>query len=75
MYGRRVHSAVLEAKESVTGITVHIVNHYYDAGEITMQKTVDIDPDESVDSLEQKIHELELEFFPKEIERLIQTCC
>ena len=75
MYGRRVHSAVLEAKESVTGITVHIVNHYYDEGEITMQKTVDIDPDESVDSLEQKIHELELEFFPKEIERLIQTCC
>ncbi len=71
MFGSRVHQAVLEAGEKKSGITIHYVNPRYDEGNIIFQTTCAIDPDDDVDSLAQKIHELEYEYFPKVIENLI----
>jgi phosphoribosylglycinamide formyltransferase 1 len=59
MYGRFVHEAVIAAKERISGVTIHEVNEEYDAGKILLQKQLLLDADESVDSLEKKIKELE----------------
>ena len=59
MYGRFVHEAVLKNNDKISGVTIHKVNENYDEGEIICQKTLQIDSDETVESLENKIKELE----------------
>ncbi|WP_419771029.1 MAG: phosphoribosylglycinamide formyltransferase [Candidatus Marinarcus sp.] len=59
MYGRNVHDAVIKAKEKQSGCTVHFVNEEYDKGEFILQKSITLDENESAESLEQKIKELE----------------
>ena len=71
MYGMNVHNAVLENKETKTGITIHYVNKDYDEGEFIFQKSVSIINCKTAEEIAQKIHELEMECFPKEIERLL----
>ena len=71
MYGMNVHQAVLENKEVETGITIHYVNENYDEGEFIFQKSVSIINYKTPGEIAQKIHELEMEFFPKEIEKLL----
>tara|TARA_Y100000766_G_scaffold252896_1_gene237476 strand:- start:1420 stop:1986 length:567 start_codon:yes stop_codon:yes gene_type:complete len=71
MYGDNVHKAVLKSKKRFTGITIHYVDEVYDNGEIIFQKKCDIDLDESLVSLREKIRLLEYEFFPKTIENLL----
>lgn len=45
MYGLNVHQAVLDNHEEYTGCTVHLVNEYYDEGDVLDQKKIKI-PDE-----------------------------
>ena len=59
MYGRFVHEAVINNKDTISGVTIHKVNKNYDEGEIICQKTLQVDSDETVESLENKIKELE----------------
>ena len=68
MYGRYVHEAVSTSGESVTGITIHIVNEQYDEGTIVAQYQVEITPGEAPHSIEEKVRELELEYFGPTIE-------
>ena len=71
MYGMNVHQAVLENNEPETGITIHYVNENYDEGEFIFQKNVSIVNCKTPEEIVQKIHELEMEYFPKEIEKLL----
>jgi phosphoribosylglycinamide formyltransferase-1 len=71
MYGMNVHQAVLKNKEAETGITIHYVNKDYDEGEFIFQKNVSIINCKTPEEVAQKIHELEMEYFPKEIEKLL----
>ena len=71
MYGDSVHKAVLKHKERYTGITIHYVDEVYDNGEIIFQKMCDVNLNESLISLREKIRLLEYEFFPKTIEKLL----
>lgn len=71
MYGANVHKAVLDNKESESGITVHFVNQDYDKGEIISQKKCIISKGESVVGLKEKIRKLEFDFFPKTIEEIL----
>lgn len=64
MYGRKVHEAVLANHESVSGITIHYVNERFDEGRIIAQFTCEIEPNETVESLEKKIRELEHSYLP-----------
>ncbi len=59
MYGRFVHEAVIKNKEKISGSTIHMVNENYDEGEIILQKSLTLQENETVDSLETKIKELE----------------
>lgn len=59
MYGRHVHEAVIKNGEKSSGVTIHEVNENYDEGKIILQKSLLLGEQESVDSLETKIKELE----------------
>lgn len=71
MYGMYVHQAVVENKESKTGITIHYVNENYDEGNIIFQKEVTVLISDTPEVVAAKIHELEQDHFPVVIEKLI----
>jgi len=71
MYGMNVHKAVIENKEKESGITIHLVDEEYDRGDIILQAHCKIEPDETPDTLAQKIRKLEFEFLPKAIEKFL----
>ena len=73
MYGSRVHEAVLENNDSETGITIHFVNENYDEGAIIFQKKVILSEGDSAETVAEKVHQLEYEFFPKIIETLLNN--
>ncbi|MCT4615976.1 MAG: phosphoribosylglycinamide formyltransferase [Marinifilaceae bacterium] len=68
MYGMNVHNAVIENKERESGITIHYVNENYDEGEYISQHKCTVDKNDDAESLANKVHELEYEFFPKVLE-------
>ena len=71
MYGMKVHQAVIDSGDSESGISIHFVNEKYDEGKIIFQARCKLEPNDTPESLAQKIHQLEYEYFPKVIEELI----
>ncbi len=49
----------------VTGVTVHFANAEYDKGPIIAQRAVSIAEDDTIETLEAKIHEVEHELYPE----------
>ena len=72
MYGSHVHESVIKNKESETGITIHYVNENYDEGAIIFQKKVALSEIDTANSVAEKVHQLEYEFFPKVIEEILK---
>ena len=72
MYGMNVHRAVLENKESKTGITIHYIDEHYDEGDIIFQKSIPLNGKETCEEIASKVQDLEHEYFPQIIEKLIQ---
>ncbi len=72
MYGMNVHRAVLENKESESGITIHEVNEKYDEGKILFQSRVNVTPDDTPETVARKVHELEYKYFPGVIENVLK---
>ena len=76
MWGHHVHEAVKAAGETETGetgMTVHWVTPVCDAGEIIAQYRVALSPDDTVDDIAEKEHQLEMEYFPKVVEDIIKN--
>lgn len=71
MYGDYVHRAVLESKEKESGITIHLVNEEYDKGKILAQFSVPLTQNETVETLREKIRELEHTYLPQVIQNLL----
>ena len=71
MYGMHVHEAVIEAGDSVTGITVHFVNENFDEGEIIHQVETTVGTEDDAAALAAKIHTLEMKWFPVIAEKII----
>jgi phosphoribosylglycinamide formyltransferase-1 len=72
-YGMSVHEAVIQSGDKESGISIHYVNEHYDAGEVIFQAKCPVEPDDTPESLAQKIHKLEYEWFPKVIESIIKS--
>jgi len=73
MYGSNVHRAVLENKETESGISVHFVNQNYDEGELILQEKCSISENETLETLATKIHQLEQKYFPIAIEKILKN--
>jgi len=54
-----------EAGVKVTGVTVHFANEKFDEGPIIAQAPVAIEPEDTVDTVEAKIHEVEHKLLPQ----------
>lgn len=72
MYGHHVHEAVVAHGEKESGITVHLIDSQYDQGTTLFQARCAIGPDDTPDTLAQKIHLLEKRYFPPVIEALVE---
>lgn len=68
MYGKFVHEAVLVNQDVETGISIHYVNEEYDKGKLIAQFKTDLNESETLESIQAKIHTLEMKYFPKTIE-------
>jgi len=55
MYGLRVHEAALRYGVKVTGATVHYVNEIPDGGRIILQKAVEIEDDDTPETLQKRV--------------------
>lgn len=56
----------------VTGVTVHFVNEKMDAGPIIMQEAVKITEEDTLATLEEKIHKAEHKIYPKVISLFVE---
>jgi phosphoribosylglycinamide formyltransferase-1 len=56
----------------ITGITIHFVDAGVDTGPIVAQATVAITEEDTLESLEEKIHQLEHHWYPKVIAEITQ---
>jgi phosphoribosylglycinamide formyltransferase-1 len=71
MYGMNVHKAVIEAKETVSGITIHRANQEYDEGEVVAQTTVAVSPDDTAETLAEKILAREHTFIVEVLNKIV----
>ncbi len=55
MYGQHVHRAVLAAGDTVTGVSIHLVNEEYDQGRILAQAEVPVLAEDTVESLAARV--------------------
>ena len=70
-YGLHVHEAALEYGVKVTGATVHFVNEIPDGGKIIMQKAVEINDDDTPETLQKRVMEnAEWIILPQAVEKV-----
>lgn len=72
MYGMHVHEAIWKARETETGMTVHWVSPVCDGGQIIVQYRTPLTPDDTPETIAEKEHYLEKQYFPKTIEQIIK---
>lgn len=68
MYGLHVHEAALQRGVKISGATVHFVNEVTDGGPIILQETVNVLDDDTAESLQARILEVEHRILPKAVD-------
>lgn len=71
-YGKRVHQAVIDGGETVSGATVHFVDEGVDTGEIILQREVPVEPGDTADTLAARVLKTEHVIFAEGIKQVIQ---
>ena len=72
MYGMHVHTAVKQANEAESGITIHYVTENYDEGGVIFQTSVALLPQDTPPQIAAKVQSLEYKHFPLIIENQLQ---
>lgn len=70
MWGIHVHEAVLASGDTESGITIHLVTAAIDGGTIVEQHSCPVLAGDTPETLANRVHGLEYEFFPAAVERL-----
>lgn len=68
--GARPIEDQLAARVRESGATVHIVDEGVDTGPVLLQERVPVAPDDTVDTLRARIHEIEHELLPRAVRQL-----
>ena len=66
--GLNTHQRAIEDGEARHGCTVHFVTEELDGGPLAVQAAVDILPDDTADSLQQRVHTQEHKIYPLAVE-------
>lgn len=72
MYGTHVHEAVLEYGVHWTGATVHLVDEEYDHGPIVLQEPVPVHPDDTPQTLADRVKSVEHRLYPEALRLFAQ---
>lgn len=70
MFGKRVHEAVLAAEETITGVTIHVVDGQYDHGQILAQCEVPVLAGDTADSLAARVLAHEHRLYPETLQKI-----
>ncbi|WP_455480237.1 phosphoribosylglycinamide formyltransferase [Bartonella sp. B12(2025)] len=70
--GLNTHERVLQAGVKITGCTVHLVTEEMDAGKILAQAAVPVCPNDTADSLAQRVLKAEHKLYPKALKAFIE---
>lgn len=70
-YGMKVHEAAIQRGVKVSGATTHLVNAGLDEGPIVRQKTVDVLPTDTAESLQERVLDIEHQLLVDSIQDLI----
>jgi phosphoribosylglycinamide formyltransferase 1 len=70
MYGHHVHEAVIASGDTESGCTVFIADHEYDTGPIVLQKRVPVLPDDTPETLAERVFEAEQQAYPEAIRQV-----
>mgnify|MGYP003412553463 CR=1 FL=1 len=73
MYGIRVQEAVLAAGDKEAGCTIHYVSAEVDGGNIIAQATISVLPDDTPDTLSQRVQQQEKEILPRTIDTILHN--
>ncbi len=66
-YGEKVHEKVLEYGVKITGATVHFVDEGTDTGPIILQDVVEVKSDDTVETLQKRVLEVEHRLLPEAV--------
>lgn len=71
MYGKNVHEAVIRSGAKESGVTIHYVNAQYDEGPIIARSKVPILPEDTPESLAERVLKAEHDLYWRVVDRLI----
>ena len=69
-YGIHVHRAAIQYGVKISGLTVHFVDECYDSGAIILQRAVNVNDDDTPESLQTRILEEEHKALPEAVKLL-----
>jgi len=70
--GLNTHQRALEAKVAQHGVSIHYVSNELDGGPLVLQAVIDVQTNDTAESLQNKIHALEHVIYPMVIEWVAQ---
>jgi phosphoribosylglycinamide formyltransferase 1 len=70
--GIRAIAEAVDYGVRVTGVTVHLVDEQLDHGPVVFQEAVEVHPDDTAESLEERVHEVEHRLLPAAVEALLE---
>jgi len=70
MYGDRVHSAVLEAGDDESGISIHLADDVYDHGRLVAQVKIEVKPSDDLNALRKRIQIREHSFWVETLQKI-----
>jgi phosphoribosylglycinamide formyltransferase 1 len=73
MYGSRVHDAVLAARETESGASIHVVDEEYDRGRVIAQCRVPVLPSDSAETLAARVQAEERELVVDTLAKLAEA--
>ena len=68
LYGMKVHNAVKQAGDEISGMTIHEVNKHYDEGHILFQESCPVYPEDTPEDIAARVLKLEHKNYPRVIE-------
>lgn len=71
MYGNKVHAAVIADGDLESGITIHYIDGNYDEGKTLFQAKCPVLPDDTPETLAQRVHQLEHTYYPQVVEAVV----
>ena len=72
MYGMNVHQAVIAARRTESGATVHLVDQEYDTGAIIAQERVPVLPDDTPETLAARVLQAEHHLLPQVVMEMVE---